>query len=127
LPARASARDGHTQRQRLERDLHDGAQQRLVSLALTLRMARERLDRDPSETGRPLERSHAELEEALTELRELARGIHPAILTDRGIAGVLVVEVGRRRRRRGRPRARQRTQRPRRTTVRASIPCTGPS
>ena len=77
---------GHTQRQRLERDLHDGAQQRLVSLALTLRMARERLDRDPSETGRLLERSHAELEEALTELRELARGIHPAILTDRGIA-----------------------------------------
>jgi signal transduction histidine kinase len=77
---------GLSQRRRLERDLHDGAQQRLVSLALTLRLAQERLERDPQEAGRILARSQEELEEALTELRELARGIHPAILSDRGIA-----------------------------------------
>jgi signal transduction histidine kinase len=77
---------GLSQRRRLERDLHDGAQQRLVSLALALRMAQEQLHRDPAEAGELLERSREELDQALTELRELARGIHPAILTDRGIA-----------------------------------------
>jgi signal transduction histidine kinase len=77
---------GYNQRRRLERDLHDGAQQRLVSLALTLRLAQERLDRDPDGARQLLARSSEELDEALTELRELARGIHPAILSDRGIA-----------------------------------------
>jgi signal transduction histidine kinase len=77
---------GLSQRRRLERDLHDGAQQRLVSLALTLRLAQERVDRDPGGAKQLLERSREELDEALTELRELARGIHPAILSDRGIA-----------------------------------------
>jgi signal transduction histidine kinase len=76
---------GLLQRRRLERDLHDGAQQRLVSLALTLRLAQERIDRDPRGADELLSRSREELDEALTELRELARGIHPAILTDRGI------------------------------------------
>jgi signal transduction histidine kinase len=78
-----------SQRRQLERDLHDGAQQRLVSLALSLRLARERLGGDPDEAQRLLERSSAELEEALKELRELARGIHPAVLTDRGLGAAV--------------------------------------
>jgi signal transduction histidine kinase len=94
---------GLRQRRRLERDLHDGAQQRLVSLALTLRMARERLGPDAGEAGQLLDRSREELDEALTELRELARGIHPAVLSDRGLGAAvealasrapLPVEVG---------------------------------
>jgi signal transduction histidine kinase len=94
---------GLRQRRRLERDLHDGAQQRLVSLALTLRMAREKLDSEPGEAGRLLDRSREELDEALKELRELARGIHPAVLSDRGLGAAvealasrapLPVEVG---------------------------------
>jgi signal transduction histidine kinase len=76
---------GLRERQRLERDLHDGAQQRLVSLALTLRMAREKLDTEPGETGRLLDRSRQELAQALQELRDLARGLHPAVLADRGL------------------------------------------
>ena len=86
---------GLRQRRRLERDLHDGAQQRLVSLALTLRMAREKLDAEPSEAGRLLDRSRDELDEALKELRELAHGIHPAVLSDRGL-GVAIDTLARR-------------------------------
>jgi signal transduction histidine kinase len=78
-----------SQRRQLERDLHDGAQQRLVSLALSLRLARERLGADSDDARRLLERSSAELEEALKELRELARGIHPAVLTDRGLGAAV--------------------------------------
>jgi signal transduction histidine kinase len=80
---------GLRQRRRLERDLHDGAQQRLVSLALTLRMAREKLDAEPSEAGRLLDHSREELDEALKELRELARGIHPTVLSDHGLAAAI--------------------------------------
>lgn len=76
---------GWRQRRRLERDLHDGAQQRLVSLALTLRMARDRLGPDSRDAAVLLDRSRDELELALSELRELARGIHPAVLADRGL------------------------------------------
>jgi hypothetical protein len=67
---------GLGERRRLERDLHDGAQQRLVSLALTLRMAREKLGPDAGEAARLLDRARQELDEALKELRELARGVH---------------------------------------------------
>jgi signal transduction histidine kinase len=73
------------QRRRLERDLHDGAQQRLVSLALTLRLASQKLAPDDGEAGVLIERSREELDLALTELRELARGIHPAVLVDQGL------------------------------------------
>jgi signal transduction histidine kinase len=76
---------GLRERRRLERDLHDGAQQRLVSLTLTLRMAREELGKDAGEAGRLLDRSRQELDEALKELRELARGIHPTVLSDHGL------------------------------------------
>jgi signal transduction histidine kinase len=80
---------GWRQRRRLERDLHDGAQQRLVSLALNLRMARDRLGPDGGEAGRLLDRSRDELDQALNELRELARGIHPAVLADRGLGAAV--------------------------------------
>jgi signal transduction histidine kinase len=80
---------GYSERQRLERNLHDGAQQRLVSLALDLRLARARLGSDPDAADELLEAAGAELELALGELRELARGIHPAILSDRGLEAAL--------------------------------------
>jgi signal transduction histidine kinase len=79
---------GDAARRRLERDLHDGAQQRLVSLALSLRILRSRLDDDPEALGE-LESAHSELDQALEELRELARGIHPSVLSDRGLDAAL--------------------------------------
>ncbi len=80
---------GDSERRRLERNLHDGAQQRLVSLALALRLARADVGRDPEAARRRIEDAEAQLGQALEELRELARGIHPAILTDRGLAAAL--------------------------------------
>ena len=73
------------ERRRLERDLHDGAQQRLVALSLQIGLARRKLEQDPETSARLLDAAHDELRTALEELRELARGIHPAILTDRGL------------------------------------------
>ncbi len=77
------------ERRRLERDLHDGAQQRLVSLALNLRLAGQKLDSDPAAAKELLEETASELGEATTELRELARGLHPAVLSDRGLRPAL--------------------------------------
>jgi signal transduction histidine kinase len=79
-------RIGLEERRRLERDLHDGAQQRLVSTALSLRLARERVREEPGSAEDLLSSAGDELEAALEELRELARGIHPAVLSDRGLA-----------------------------------------
>jgi signal transduction histidine kinase len=79
---------GDAERRRLERNLHDGAQQRLVSLSLMLRLAARRVKDDPETLGQ-LERATEELSHALQELRELARGIHPAVLTERGLAPAL--------------------------------------
>jgi signal transduction histidine kinase len=76
-------------RRRLERNLHDGAQQRLVTLALTLRLAQSKLHGDPVAAQELLGSSSAELALALEELRELARGLHPAILSDRGLGAAL--------------------------------------
>jgi signal transduction histidine kinase len=78
-----------TARRKLERDLHDGAQQRLVGLALSLRLARDRIDTDPGAAAALLDEASTELALATEELRELARGIHPAILTDRGLGAAL--------------------------------------
>ena len=78
-----------TERRRLERNLHDGAQQRLVTLALHLRMAQETLRDDPAAAGTMLDGVGEDLKLALEELRELARGLHPAILTERGLAPAL--------------------------------------
>ena len=80
---------GDDERRKLERNLHDGAQQRLVSLSLSLRLAQGRLRRDPDGAEELLEASREELAQALEELRELARGIHPAVLTDRGLEAAL--------------------------------------
>jgi signal transduction histidine kinase len=79
---------GDAERRRLERNLHDGAQQRLVSLSLLLRLAARRVADDP-EASAQLARAGEELTQALQELRELARGIHPAVLTERGLAPAL--------------------------------------
>jgi signal transduction histidine kinase len=79
---------GDAERRRLERDLHDGAQSRLVALALKLRLAQWKVE-PGSEAAALLEESSAELQASLDELRELARGIHPAILTDRGLEPAL--------------------------------------
>jgi len=77
---------GDEARRRLERNLHDGAQQRLVALSLSLRLAQTKVGSDPPAAEAVLESAREELAAALDELRELARGIHPAILTDRGLA-----------------------------------------
>jgi PAS domain S-box-containing protein len=76
---------GDVERRRLERNLHDGAQQRLVALSLALRLALARLDADPAAARAILAGAGDELALALDELRELARGLHPAVLTDRGL------------------------------------------
>jgi len=79
---------GDAARRRIERDLHDGAQQHLVSLALTLRMARSSAEAG-SRTATLLDGAIEELKQGLSELRELARGIHPAVLTERGLEPAL--------------------------------------
>jgi PAS domain S-box-containing protein len=84
-----------TARRRLERNLHDGAQQRLVALALGLRMAQAKAVQDPEGTEKMLAAAADELAQAITELRELARGIHPAILTDRGLPAAIEALAGR--------------------------------
>jgi PAS domain S-box-containing protein len=76
-------------RRRLERDLHDGAQQRLVELGLDLRMARSRLGDDPERAHELLDAALGDLNDASRELRELARGIHPAALTEGGLRPAL--------------------------------------
>jgi signal transduction histidine kinase len=81
-------------RRRIERDLHDGAQQRLVSLALSLRVLESSLEPN-SAASRELAAARDELDAALEELRELARGIHPSILTDRGLEAALAGVAGR--------------------------------
>jgi signal transduction histidine kinase len=75
---------GDAERRRVERNLHDGAQQRMVTLALELAMLRERAAGDPAMAA-SLDQAAAELKQAIAELRELARGIHPAILTEEGL------------------------------------------
>jgi PAS domain S-box-containing protein len=78
-----------TARRGLERNLHDGAQQRLVALSVALRLVESRLDTDPEAARELLTGAQTELAQALGELRELARGIHPAVLTDRGLRAAL--------------------------------------
>ncbi len=75
---------GDRERRRVERNLHDGAQQRLATLALSLAMLRDRDGADPA-TAAALTQAAAELKQAISDLRELARGIHPALLTEEGL------------------------------------------
>ena len=94
--SRAAAVDaGEAERKRIERDLHDGAQQRLVSLAMDLGQAREKLATDPDAAARLVTEAHEEAKRALTDLRDLVRGIHPAILEDRGLDAALSAVVAR--------------------------------
>ncbi|WP_030220818.1 sensor histidine kinase [Streptomyces sp. NRRL WC-3626] len=74
---------------RIERDLHDGAQARLVNLAMGLGLAKEKLLEDPDAAATMVAEAHGEVKLALQELRDLARGIHPAVLTDRGLDAAL--------------------------------------
>jgi signal transduction histidine kinase len=82
-------------RRRIERDLHDGAQQRLVAAALELTILDQRLDRDPAEARNVLARAREHLDRGLGELRDLARGIHPAVLTERGLEAAVIALVQR--------------------------------
>ena len=83
------------ERRRIERDLHDGAQQRLVALAMNLGMAKEKFDKDPAAARALMEEAHREAKQAMVELRNLARGIHPAVLSDRGLDAALSSLAGR--------------------------------
>ena len=85
---------GDRERRRVERNLHDGAQQRLVTISLELAMLQQRPDLDPA-TLEGLEQASAELRSAMSELRELARGIHPAILTEEGLGAAVESAAGR--------------------------------
>jgi signal transduction histidine kinase len=86
---------GTHERRRLERNLHDGAQQRLVALSLTLRLAQGKVHEHPDQAHELLNAAQDELNLALGELRELARGIHPAVLSDRGLGAALEALAGR--------------------------------
>jgi signal transduction histidine kinase len=86
---------GFEERRRIERNLHDGAQQRFVSLALSLRLARARLDSDPATAGELLDSAARELDLGLSELRDLARGIHPALLSERGLQAAIAALAAR--------------------------------
>ena len=77
------------ERRRIERDLHDGAQQRLVALNVLLGVVETKLEKDPAAAGPLVARAREEATEAVKELRELARGIHPALLADRGLIAAL--------------------------------------
>lgn len=77
------------ERRRIERDLHDGPQQRLVAVAMDIGLARQRLATDPSSAAELLERAHSSAKEAVVDMRRVARGIHPPVLTDRGLDAAL--------------------------------------
>lgn len=94
--SRAAAVDSaEAERRRIERDLHDGAQQRLIAVAMDLGLAREKLDSDPARAGEYVASAHEDVKAALKELRDLVRGIHPVILEDRGLDAALSAVVAR--------------------------------
>ena len=83
------------ERRRIERDLHDGAQQRMVAVAVTLGLAQSRFESDPAGASELIAQAREEAQLAVKELRELARGIHPAVLSDRGLGAALEALAGR--------------------------------
>ncbi|WP_166974475.1 sensor histidine kinase [Brevibacterium atlanticum] len=83
------------ERLRIERDLHDGAQPRLVALTMTLGMAKSKIDTDPERAKELVSEAHTEAKGIVNELRQLARGIHPAVLTDRGLDAAVSALAGR--------------------------------
>ncbi len=86
-----AARD--EERRRLERNIHDGAQQQLVALTVKARLARQLTERDPSKVAAMLEQMEAETQTALEDLRDLARGIYPPLLADKGLAAALEAQA----------------------------------
>ena len=84
-----------TERRRIERDLHDGAQQHLVALAVGVRLARQIADSDPDQAEEMLDQIGLDLQEAVQELRNLAHGIYPPLLMDRGLPEALRAAAGR--------------------------------
>jgi signal transduction histidine kinase len=86
---------GEAERRRLERNLHDGAQQRLVALSVGLRLAEAKIRDAPEQAEELIAVAADDLAQALTELRELAQGIHPAMLTERGLSAALEVLAAR--------------------------------
>jgi signal transduction histidine kinase len=91
----AAVDSAEAERRRIERDLHDGAQQRLVALAATLGEARDKMDTDPDAARVMIVGAHEESKAALKEIRDLVRGIHPVILEDRGLDAALSAVVAR--------------------------------
>ncbi|MFC4563552.1 sensor histidine kinase [Nocardiopsis mangrovi] len=83
------------ERRRIERDLHDGAQQRLLAVTMTLTRARARFDRDPEQARELLDQARTEAKAVMAELREVSRGLHPRVLTDHGLEAALPVAAGR--------------------------------
>lgn len=81
------------ERRKLERDLHDGAQQQLVALAVHLKLARTMVERDPATVGDMLETLQGSATDALADLRDLARGIYPQLLADHGLAAALEAQA----------------------------------
>jgi len=81
------------ERRRIERDLHDGAQQRLVSVAMSLGRAKSKLDLDPGAVRDLIDEAHSDAKLAVSELRDLARGIYPAVLADRGLDAALSAQA----------------------------------
>src|SRR5207244_11480363 len=83
------------QRRRLERNIHDGAQQQLVALAVKIRLARQLSAKDAEKASAMLEQVEAEITQALEDLRDLARGIYPALLADQGLVAALSAQARR--------------------------------
>lgn len=81
------------ERRRIERDLHDGAQQRLVAVAISLGRAKNKIDEDPVAARELIDEAHADAKLAVSELRDLARGIYPAVLADRGLDAALSAQA----------------------------------
>src|SRR5204863_3077025 len=84
-----------TERRRIERNIHDGAQQQLVALAVKARLARQLSERDASKADQLLEQMESELSHALEDLRDLARGIYPPLLADKGLIAALESQAAR--------------------------------
>ena len=85
----SAVRAGEVERVRIERDLHDGVQPRLVSVAMTLGLAQQKIDDDPAAAKTLIDEAHTSTKAAITELRQLARGIHASVLDDRGLDAAL--------------------------------------
>lgn len=85
----SAVRAGEVERTRIERDLHDGVQPRLVSVGMTLGLAQQKIDSDPASAKALIDEAHTSTKAAITELRQLARGIHASVLDDRGLDAAL--------------------------------------